>query len=139
MSYYVYGSDAFYNQELDELIPEIEKSLETLNSSVCEWLQSNDMTKRRLVREYHKQCLQPLRSHFEVCGGLANCLADPLTMLILVNCITNTEFYIVSNHWKGTYMERDIIEFEENVARLVTVMILVQKSERATRGLMDGI
>ena len=135
--YYAYGSDVFYNKMLDAYGEGIEKSLTELNSIVRVWMESDNITQAKGADQYHENCLGPLISHIAEHGGMHDSLSDPLTMLLLVNCLTNWVFHGVSydlNHGESmpnaTPELNDAAEclsnFKSQIGDLVTVMSRVQ-------------
>ena len=137
MHYYAYGSSRYYNKELSDISIELEEHLTEFNSIVCGCLESDGVLDMRGANNYHEDCLEPLMSHLEKHGGLMNSLSDPLTMLLLVNCLTYFNFHCVSydlnaGHTLPTatpevnHAAECLSDFKARIGNLVTVMTRVQ-------------
>ena len=126
---------------LDELSTEIDEELGELDLIIRKWIESHDELLQGAAINYNRDCLQPLISHLTQpsygCMNLS--LSDPLTMLLLVNCVTHYEFSAILAYFNerdakddstprvATNGHNNATELQSLVAKLVTVMAHVQK------------
>jgi hypothetical protein len=144
--YYAYGSKAPYNthnEQLDTCIKLVGKYLMKLNLIMGEWLQSDHPFKPIAAKNYNKSCLEPLMLHIAVYGDLKNGLSDPITMFLLVNCLTHHDFSWICTkmHGRCNIPEDDreqadcIQNFKKYVGELVTILTTVQRLHRVDAAL----